>query len=382
MRAWIPIFVVAVLLRALLLASWMVPRAYVLAGYHLEVEAVARSLASGGGYADPYLIPTGPTAHPLPIQTGLQALLYLLFGVTPAAAYARSLAGIVAYAATYAMLPWLAERLGLGRRAGIVGGMAAAIVPWQGLGDVLGWSWNEAHAAMALGVLLALYVRRWKATDRPSVAGSVALGAFAGFAFHLAPALLPVVLGCAAFELCWVKDSWRWSRALAVAVGALLACALWTWRNYTTFGEVFFIRSNFGLELRLANHDGAQADIWSMNAPRFHPGNDEGEARRVQALGKVAYMRQARDEAVRWIRSHPSEFLALTAVRAWHVWFGPPARPFEALPVAGLTILALLGLGRALPRLAPPERAALVIPLVTYPSCTTSSATFPGTHSR
>jgi hypothetical protein len=368
MRPWTAIFVVAVLARGLLLASWMVPRAHVVAGVHIEVEAVARSLVAGHGYADPYKIPTGPTAHPLPVQTALQALVYWLFGVTPAAAYARSILGIVSMAAAFAMLPWLAERLGLGRRAGIVGGMAAAIVPWHGLADVLGYASTEAQAVVALGVLMAWYVRRWNATGPLSVAGSLALGGFAGFAFHLAPAISPVVAAYALFELWWVKDRRKWGSALAVAAGVVIACAPWTWRNYSALGEAVFVRSNFGLELRLGNHEGARADLWSTrDALHLHPGNDEGEARRVRDLGEAAYMREARDEAVGWIQSHPAEFIALTAARVWHVWFGPPARPLEALPVASLTVLALLGLYRALPHLAVPERAALLVPLFAYP---------------
>ncbi len=87
----------------------------------------------------------------------------------------------------------------------------------------------------------------------------------------------------------------------------------------------------------------------------------------MRDLGEAAYMRDARNRAVGWIRSNPAEFVALTAARVWHVWFGPPARPLEALPVAGLTVLAIIGLTRALPRLDAPERAAILIPLAVYP---------------
>ncbi len=218
MRPWIPIFVVAVLVRVLFLASPLVPRSYAVGGVHIEVEAVARSLVDGRGFADPYAIPTGPTAHPLPIHAGLQALLYLVLGVTPAAAYARCILGIASCAAAFAMLPWLAGEMGLGRRAGTIGGLAAAIVPWQGLGDALGWASNEAQAAVALCVLLVSYARRWKARELPAWPRSLALGAFTGFAFHLAPALLPVAVGCSLFELWWMRDRRKWASLVVVAV--------------------------------------------------------------------------------------------------------------------------------------------------------------------
>ncbi len=365
---WAAIFGAAVVVRVLFLLSGLVPLQYVTAPYHVEVEAVARSLVSGGGYANPYLIPTGLTGHPLPVQTGLQALVYLIFGTSTAAGFARSLAGIVALAASYAVLPWLAERLGLGRRAGLVGGMVAALVPWNGLGDALGWWWNEANASLALAVLLAAFVCRSTAATAPSLTASLALGAFTGFAFHLAPALLPVAMGLVGFEWWWRRGQSRWRCTAAVLLGALLACAPWAVRNYRTFGNVFFVRSNLGLELRLGNHDGARANLWSTRAAdRLHPGKNLAEAQRVRELGEVAYMRACRDEAARWIGRHPLEFLTLTAARTWLVWFGPPARPLEALPVAVLTVLAALGLARSLPGLSGPERAALIVPLMAFP---------------
>lgn len=363
------IFVVALVVRIGLLASPMVPREWVLAGAHVEVEKVARSLVSAGRYADPYIIPTGPTAHPLPIHTGLLAIIYLALGVTPAAAYARSLAGIVACASAFAVLPWLSRRLGLGTSTGVAAGLFAAVVPLQGTDDILGWLWNEAMAALALAALMVAFVSRWQSAGRLSAARSAALGAGAGVAFHLAPPLLPVVAGYVAFEAWWIRGRRKWAWLLAMVCGALLACVPWGWRLYRTFDEAIFIRSNFGLELRIGNHDGAQADIWATAAGprRLHPGNNPEEALLVRQQGEAAYMSRVRDEAVAWIRAHPAEFVRLTASRAWHVWFGPPARPLEALPVMAVTVLALLGLRRALPRLAVPQRAAIIVPLVAYP---------------
>jgi hypothetical protein len=50
-----------------------------------------------------------------------------------------------------------------------------------------------------------------------------------------------------------------------------------------------------------------------------------------------------------------------------HFWFGPLHQPLMAAGISLLTILALLGARRTLPALTMPQRAALLIPLATFP---------------
>ena len=78
-------------------------------------------------------------------------------------------------------------------------------------------------------------------------------------------------------------------------------------------------------------------------------------------------MRQARHEALQWIERNPAAFLQLTASRVVHFWFGAPHAPLTAFGTSLLTILALLGARRVLPRLSVPQRAALLLPLITFP---------------
>ena len=53
------------------------------------------------------------------------------------------------------------------------------------------------------------------------------------------------------------------------------------------------------------------------------------EARKLIDLGEVEYMRQAGDEALVWIRTHPAEFLWLTVQRFSNLWAGPLHRPVK-----------------------------------------------------
>jgi hypothetical protein len=327
-----------------------------------EVQAVAWSLATKGTFADPYALPTGPTAHMPPAFPALLALLYKIFGLTITAGRVAWLVQVAGTAAMAGMLPWLSGRFGTGTEAGVVGGLAGAIVPR--------WPYQiEYWAAVVLGLLLAWHLRGWQGARR-SWGCSLLLGLAWGAAFHLTPSLLPVLLGCLLLDLRWCRDRRAWTGMAVTLLGVLLACVPWGWRNYVALGDVIFVRSNFGLELRMGNHDGATADLEAANVPdsaHRHPRAREDEARLVQELGEVEYMHRARQEAVEWIRAHPSTFLRLTAQRMFHFWLGAPSEGLGALVSASLTILALLGLRRAWRRVTAPQRAAYLVPLLTFP---------------
>jgi hypothetical protein len=86
----------------------------------------------------------------------------------------------------------------------------------------------------------------------------------------------------------------------------------WAWRNYQEFNTFILIRSNFGLELRIGNNPGALATFEEMDSrgsELLHPRLDLREARTVQDLGEIEYMREAQQDAVAWIVSHPFKFI-------------------------------------------------------------------------
>ncbi len=264
------------------------------------------------------------------------------------------------YSVLNGMLPWLAGKFGLGKEAGVLAGIAMAFIPqWPGHG--------EALTAIAIGLLMFAYLRRWT-TAHPTTTNSFLIGMGWGIAFHVQPALLTVVLGCMAFELWWINQR-RWILALAVILGVIVACIPWGWRNYATFHDVFFIRSNFGLELRMGNHEGATAamDVMDMREEFRHPRTHLDEARLMQEIGEIEYMRRARMEALEWIKNNPAKFDWLTVKRFLYFWLGPWYDPAIGMAVFLLTLLAVLGAWRILPKLTIPHRAALLIPLLTFP---------------
>ena len=356
-RAFIIIFLLGFSVRVFDLAQ--VPERRILPNDRWEDTAIAAALVERGEYADPYMIPTGPTTHLPPLVPGVLALFWGLFGMGLAGGYAARVFTITAFSVLYGLLPWLGGKLGPGREAGVLGGVVGSLI-------VMGSGNCEETAAIIIGLLAVVFLRRW--TSGPgSFGGSLTLGAAAGAAYHLQPVLLPVVLGWMAFEIWWSRDRRKWRLAAAIVVGMVVACVPWGWRNYIAFDEVVFIRGNLGLELRMGNFDGAAGAIELSERPYRHPRAHPVEARLVQELGEAEYMRRARVEAIDWMRANPGRFLALTASRLAQFWLGPFHQPGTALAVTVLTVLALLGAWRTLPAMTIPQRAALLTPLICYP---------------
>ena len=105
-RSFLVIFVIAFAIRGFFLIR--TSDRYVIPHTRWEMEATAYSLAERGEFADPYIIPTGPTAHLPPTMPGILALIWRLFGLGLVGGYAAWLFRIATYSAMHAMLPWLA----------------------------------------------------------------------------------------------------------------------------------------------------------------------------------------------------------------------------------------------------------------------------------
>jgi hypothetical protein len=326
-----------------------------------EVTAVAMSLYEKGTFADPYGLPTGPTAHMPPFHPALFAGIYHLLGPTLAAGYVTWLVLIASHGAMWGMLPWLAARLGLSTGAGLLAGIAGALLPrWPG--------YVEAPSAIAIGLMLVAFLARLEGPG-PTRSASLLLGAAIGAALHVSPSLLPVALGFVAWEAFGAARRPGLVRTALVVFGLALACVPWTLRNERALGGLFFLRSNFGLELRMGNHEGAGANL-ALSAragTERHPRTDEDEARKVKELGELAYMRAAGREAWEWIAAHPGEFLRLTALRVVQFWFGPVDDAVAAFGIGLVTLLSAVGAWRAFPGLWADRRAALLVPFLLYP---------------
>jgi hypothetical protein len=142
------------------------------------------------------------------------------------------------------------------------------------------------------------------------------------------------------------------------ATGALaLLLAPWAIRNSQMVGAPVLIRSNFGLELALANHPAAAApdaggEVFAERLQAIHPYHSPAARTALeQAGGEVAYAKALGREARAWIAHHPAEFARLYLrhlseflfPRTWQMYFTDT----EDMPRARawiITMVNLLGL--------------------------------------
>ena len=325
-----------------------------------ELELTARSLILHGTLGNPYLHDSGPSAHVAPIAPLLLGFLYAIFGMDTAGQIAQRIAGAVAASAQYALLPAVAEAVGLVRTVGIAAGLAGALLPYKGYIETVDASWEQPYVALACVLLFLHTVRYWR-----SGGSTAARGLLWGLAILLSPAFGLVFLAMLAYERFALKRG----KPLVVAfVCAALVQVPWVVRNAVQLGGLVPARSNFGLEFNLSNRAGAHPlmednirDGWFS---QYHPSHSETEWRALRDKGEVVYNRELLRAAMAEAARDPLRFLGLTAQRVWYFWWWPSHRSRTMLVTLLFTFFGLLGL-RRLP--AGDARNLLGLILLAYP---------------
>jgi len=323
-----------------------------------EMEKIARSLAQHGTFANPFSMPTGPTAHHAPVYPLLLSLIFRAFGYGTAAAYAMAAMNISFAALQCALLPVLTEVAKVRRVVGVAAGLFGALVPFRIKREI---RWETTLSALAI-VVLALLTTRWWQTTRPSRSYTFFLGLAWGAGMLCCPPLLLVFLLLLLFfgVSAWKRKQPQWLLTVAIAaLGMAVAVSPWTIRNYRALGGLVFVRSNFGIELDLSYHPGAHAsfaDNLSIGFPnnyyhQQHPWANNEVAEKVRQIGELEFNRQRRRRAIDWIRANPRDLAKLTLERVFFFWFmQPQSQPLKALLLVPWSLLAAAGLWRALRR--------------------------------
>ena len=152
---------------------------------------------------------------------------------------------------------------------------------------------------------------------------------------------------------------------MASMVVFILTLVPWSVRNYRAFHRVLPLRDNFGLELWIGNHEGANE---AQQYPRAFPLLDPTE---YNQLGELPFMEGKFHAAIQFIRDHPASFLRLSAYRFAYFW-SEPRGSWWFVP----SLLAWAGMVLALRR-HPASASPYALVILVFPTVYYLTHTFP-----
>ncbi len=353
-----------------------------------EMGRIARALATGYGYADPFAGHTGPTAWTPPLYPLLMAGAFKVFGVySDASGWAILAMNSVFSAATAPAVYEIARRCygprPDGGKVALPSGWLWALYP-AAMQYAVRWPWDMALTCCGFTWALVMGLRL-RGIGGVSQAGRSAPWAVWGLfwgAVALLNSSLLLLLPIQAVWILWpLRNCVRGALLPAMARGAVgmvvfLAClAPWAERNARVFHAFVPMRANFGAELYqavLPSHDGFP---WGTTLPILAADPELG---RYARMGELAYSKSQGERGKAMIAADPARFAEQVLYRVQFYWAGVPhpydhGRLDEFLREADYSLLSisgLLGLALSWRRRVPGARlfaaAFLVLPLLYY----------------
>ena len=319
-----------------------------------EMGRIGRSLAQGQGFSNPFNELTGPTAWEPPLYPFLIAGVFKLFGIYTYIS-ALVLLGLNSLFSALTCIPiFLIAKKCFSQKLAIWSGWLWAVMPpvmyW-----CTRWVWETSLAALLIALIFWLCL---ELEDQEGWMRWLRFGLLWGIAGLTNTSLLAFLPASGLWV--WYRRSKYGRRSLAgVALASLVfvACITpWIVRNSRTFGQLMFLRSNFGAELRIGN--GPWADgTWREY---LHPTQNISEMRRYRQMGEVAYVAERQREAIAFIREDYARFMSLNVKRFIYYWGGvprsseiPALAPTKNSIFLASSVLAFWGLGRALRKRQP-----------------------------
>lgn len=316
-----------------------------------ETGRIARSLAEGQGFSNPFFAPTGPTAWLTPVFPSLLAGVFKIFGVyTKASALAIITLDCLLAALTCIPVFFIARRT-FGDPAALWAGWIWAFFPYS-IDFSANFIWDTTLATLLMALLFLVVL---ELEDSPRWRPWFGFGLLAG----VAALTNPVTLAPMPFVSLWLLYRFwkRGERWFAPGVAALLAVVIvlspWFVRNYRAFHHLVPLRSGFGFELYCGNN----ADSWHWDPPGYHPSDSQKEWDEYRQLGEVNYMALKKREAEAFIGAHKKLYATQTLRRIVYIWTGfwslsrrylreEPFDPPNIFFCTALTVFAFFGLRR------------------------------------
>ncbi|MGA8271443.1 MAG: glycosyltransferase family 39 protein [Candidatus Sulfotelmatobacter sp.] len=313
-----------------------------------EMGRVARSIALGQGFSNPYGGNTGATAWEPPLYPYLMAGVFKLFGIYSVAS-AWVLLTINSLFAALTTLPiFLIARRTFGERAAVWSAYGWALNPYIWYWSIH-WIWDTTFTPLLLSAifLLALELQQWR-----GLRGWVIFGGLWGMGALANPSMLAFLPFCGL----WIWRR-RFKNGLPSVAGVVLSAVIfflilspWLIRNYEVFGRFVFLRDDFGLQFRLGNSKGAEGMLMAYLQPNLN----KLEFEKFQRMGELAYAEDCKRVAFEWVRENPRQFIVISLRRFFYYWDGVPKATDSIAPwdfrnslFLAWSVLSIWGAGRA-----------------------------------
>ena len=354
-----------------------------------EMGRVARALATGFGYADPFIGHTGPTTWVPPLYPLLLAGVFKIFGIYTL----RSAWVILTFnsfvSALTAMTTYEIAARCFNRRVAVWSAWIWALYP-AAMQYAVRWVWEMTLSTWLLTVIFVLALRMRRIGEIPADTTEVdfcsrddgrtlrrwlIFGLLWGLLGLSNPSLLLLLPACGLWVLHGTRHLRRQAGFASMSAIVFIICVSpWMVRNALVFHKFIPMRANFGAELYLGNGPGAMGFLMEYN----HPYEAQDQLGLYKQMGEVAYAQMRGQLAKKYIASHPGLFLRNSLKRLYFFWISVPhptggkwyIEPFRVANFAFASIAGLFGLGLALKRRIPAAWlfawAFLLIPLIYY----------------
>jgi 4-amino-4-deoxy-L-arabinose transferase-like glycosyltransferase len=281
-----------------------------------EIGRVARSIALGQGFSNPYWANTGPTALLTPVYPYFLAGIFTTFGVYTKASALVFLTINTFFSAVTSVPIYLIARKTLDLRTARVAAWVWAFFPYA-IDLSATTMWYHSFVALLLAVIFLLVI---------SLASCDRVSAWAAFGVLLGFAALtnPVMVGIVPFagRWLWVQLSRKRKRAWAAISAGLIAMVVtimpWLLRNERVLHQPVVFKDGFWMEVCVGNVNNS-LHWWDGNE---HPSGSARDNAQYEQLGELKYMSAKHDRAIAYIARHPGAYALRSLRHAIFMWTG------------------------------------------------------------
>jgi hypothetical protein len=294
-------------------------------GFGWEMGRVARSLATGQGYANPFDHFSGPTAWVTPLYPLILAGVFKVFGVYTALSAWVILAFDSLLNALMVRTTWEIAARCFNRKVAVWSAWIWALYP-AAMQFAVKWVWEVTPTAFLFSCILVLALRMRNIGGSPEEAekaASPARWAIFGLLWGLitlSSASIAIFLPfCGVWILEGAGSLRRQVPRVALAAALCVGCLVpWMVRNAVGFGRFIPMRTNFGAEFWMGNNPNLEGMVIGSPVALAH------EEALLDRMGEVQYSKMRGREAMERIRRDPRAFLALTVRRFYYFWADVP----------------------------------------------------------